>query len=131
MKIRAYNKSEDEEKLMKMIEAEGEEWASYSDASVSAKYELALDNSITYVAYEGKELCGYSRSIDDHGFYIFVCDLLVSPKYRGRSIGKKLMECIYIDYPDHTAYVMSDVDAYYKKQDYKQEGSLFEVKRPR
>ena len=127
MRIRAYNKDEDEDKLMKMIEAEGKEWACYSDDSVSGRYRLALDNSITYVAYEGDSLCGYSRSIDDCGFYVYICDLLVKPMYRRRKIGRKLMECIYTDYPNHIVYVMSDVDEYYKKQGYKREGSVYEV----
>ena len=127
MRIRAYNKVEDEEKLMKMIEDEGKEWACYSDESVSDKYRLGLDKSITYVAYEGDELCGYSRSIDDCGFYVYVCDLLVKPMFRGKRIGRKLMDCVYSDYAGHTVYVMSDVDEYYKKQGYKREGSLYEV----
>jgi hypothetical protein len=37
------------------------------------------------------------------------------------------MECIYQDYPNHTVYVMSDVDGYYQKQGYIREGSIFEV----
>ena len=127
MKIRVYNKEEDEDKLMNMIDAEGKEWACYSDDSVSDKYRIALSNSITYVAYEGDKLCGYSRSIDDCGFYVYVCDLLVMPKFRGRKIGKKLMECIYTDYPNHIVYVLSDVDEYYTKQGYKREGSVYEV----
>ena len=127
MKIRAYNKKKDEDKLIKMIEAEGKEWTCYSDSSVSDKYRLALENSITYVAYEGDCLCGYSRSINDCGFYIYVCDLLVSPKYRGRNIGIDLMECLYPDYPDHIVYVFSDVDEYYKKLGFKREGSIYEV----
>ena len=127
MIIRAYNKVEDEDKLMKMIEEEGEEWVCYSDKSVSNKYRKALDNSITYVAYVGDSLCGYSRSIDDCGFYVYVCDLLVKQMFRGRNIGRKLMECIYADYPNHIVYVMSDVDEYYKKQGFKREGSLYEV----
>lgn len=127
MIIRAYNKSEDEDKLMKMIAAEGEEWACYTDDTLSDKYRSALENSITYVAYEGEILCGYSRSIDDCGFYLYICDLLVKRKYRRGKIGRKLMECLSTDYPDHIVYVMSDVDEYYKKLGYKREGSLFEV----
>ena len=87
----------------------------------------ALKDSITYVAYEDDVLCGYSRSIDDSGFYIYVCDLLVAPKYRGNNIGRKLIECLLNDFSNQTVYVMSDVDEYYKKQNYKLEGSIFRV----
>lgn len=127
MIIRTYVKNEDEEKLMSLIKNEGEEWSCYWADEFSEKYKAALSNSITYVAYEGDTLCGYSRSLDDCGFYIYVCDLLVTPKYRGKNIGKKLMECIYKDYPEQIVFVMSDVDDYYKRQGFKREGSIFEV----
>ena len=125
MDIRAYIKAKDEKKLMDMIQNE-EGWT-YADENTSEKYKLALEHSLTYVAYEGDVLCGYSRSIDDCGFYIYVCDLLVMPSHRGRDIGRKLMECIYSDFPNHVVYVMSDVDKYYEKQGYKREGSIFIV----
>lgn len=127
MNVRRYDENRDEDAIMKIIEDEGEEWICYSSAESSPKYREALEKSITYVAYEGEDICGYSRSIDDNSFYIFVCDLLVSPDYRGRNIGRALMECIYDDYPDKTVYVMSDVDLYYEKLGYKREGSVFEV----
>ena len=125
MEIRVYKKTDDEDKLMKMIENE-EGWT-YSDDNMSEKYRIALENSITYVAYDGDVLCGYSRSIDDCGFYVYVCDLLVKPEYRGNNIGRKLMECIYADYPNQIVYVMSDVCGYYEKQGYQRAGSIFEV----
>ena len=40
---------------------------------------------------------------------------------------RKLMECICKDYPNHVVYVMSDVDGYYEKVDYKRIGSIFKV----
>ena len=127
VEIRRYIKEADEEKLMQMLEEQGQEWSCYSGAAVSKKYRKALEVSITYVAYRGAVLCGYSRSINDCGFYIYVCDLLVLPEYRGQNIGRNLMECIYADYPDYIVFVMSDVDAYYEKQGYRREGSIFEV----
>ncbi|NLB37255.1 MAG: GNAT family N-acetyltransferase [Clostridiales bacterium] len=127
MEIRPYNKNKDEGKLMKLLENEGDEWSCYWAKEVCEKYKAALALSITFVAYEGDVLCGYSRSLDDCGFYIYVCDLLVMPQFRGRNIGRKLMECIYDKYPDCIVYVMSDVDAYYKKLGYRQGGSVFEV----
>jgi len=47
--------------------------------------------------------------------------------YRGKEIGKKLLECLQQDYPDQVVYVMSDVDGYYEKVGYKRIGSIFEV----
>ena len=84
--IRKYNKFTDESALMQMILDE-EGW-DYADASMAEKYKWTLESSITYVAYIENELCGYSRSLDDFGTYIYVCDLLVKPSFRGRDIGK-------------------------------------------
>jgi GNAT superfamily N-acetyltransferase len=65
--------------------------------------------------------------MNDGDFYIFVLDLLVARQFRGRSIGRKLMECVRADYPGQIVFVLSDVDAYYVKQGYKREGSIFKV----
>lgn len=127
MIIRRYVKNEDEEKLMALIKNQGEEWSCYWADEFSDKYKAALADSITYVAYEGEVLYGYSRSLDDCGFYVYVCDLLVMPEHRGKNIGKKLMECISEDYPEQIVYVMSDVDEYYKKLGFRREGSIFEI----
>jgi GNAT superfamily N-acetyltransferase len=127
MEIKEYNKERDEQKLMEIIRGEGQEWACYSGEKAAGKYKLALQNSISYVAYEGNTLCAFSRSIEDCGYYIYVCDLLVKPEFRGKNIGRQLMEILYHRFPDQTVYVMSDVDEYYHKLGYKREGSLFEV----
>ena len=127
MKIRRYNKFTDEEELMKMIENE-EGW-DYANESNSEKYKKALEGSITFVAHEKNKLCGFSRSIVDPGFYVYVCDLLVRQNERGLGVGRKLMACLCDEYPDHIVYVMSDVDRYYEKLNYKREGSIFEVQK--
>ena len=127
MQIRKYNRLTDEDKLMKMIEDE-DGW-DYAHESMAERYKATLESSVTYVACEGDVLCGYSRSLDDFGEYIYVCDLLVAPAYRGKELGRKLVECICQDYPGQVVYVMSDVDGYYEKVDYKRAGSIFEVPR--
>ena len=123
--IRKYNPTLDYGNLMKLIQSEGEEWNDY----LNPIYRKALDDSITYVALIGEELCGYSRSLSDSGLFVWVIDLLVNKNRRGLSIGKKLMECILYDYPDTDVFVMSDVDPYYEKLGYEKEGSIFKVKR--
>jgi len=52
----------------------------------------------------------------------------VKPAYRGKQIGKMLMECIAKDYTEHILYVMSGVNEYYEKLGYRREGTIFEVK---
>ncbi|MCL2312327.1 MAG: GNAT family N-acetyltransferase [Firmicutes bacterium] len=126
MEIRKYKKEKDESKLIEIIELEGEEWT-YTAPHTIDKYKMALENSITYVAYKNDELCGFSRSINDNDLYVYVCDLLVTPKFRGQNIGKQLMECLYDDFSDATVFVMSDVDEYYKKIGYRKKGSVLEV----
>jgi ribosomal protein S18 acetylase RimI-like enzyme len=127
MEIRKYTK-EDEAAIMKLIEAEGQGWEYYLTTEVSEKYKSALVNSITYVAYEGETLCGYSRSINDGGFYIYICDLLVDVRFRGQKIGQKLIEQVCLDYPGQTIIVMSNSDGFYIKKGYHREGSIFRVK---
>lgn len=128
MEIRKYSK-QDEARLMSLLQTEGDEWACYWKEPYAHRYADALANSITYVACESDALCGYVRALMDHGFYIYVCDLLVLKPYRGRSIGRQLMERLLTDFPNQNVYVMSDVDEYYQKLGYTREGSVFEVKR--
>lgn len=129
VEIRKYNKA-DEAALMALITDQGEEWSCYSAPGFREKYKNALADSITYVAYVDGGIAGFSRSLNDGSFYIYVCDLLVAPRFRGRSIGRKLMECLYEAFPGRTVYVMSDADGYYEKQGYPREGSVFQVKAP-
>ena len=123
IEIRKYSIN-DEEKIMAIITQEGKEWKSYRDP----KYKAALLNSITYVAYENDDLCGYVRAVNDNDYYIFVFDLLVTPKHRGKNIGRLLMENLYQEYPNISdIFVTSDEDLYYKKQGYEAIGTIFKV----
>lgn len=125
--IRKYDPKEDETQLFALIESEGDEWDDYLNKNNRPKYQMALEQSITYVAYVGDKLCGYSRSRHDFGLYIWVIDLLVHQNYRGHAIGKQLLECITTDFPNRDVFVMSDADGYYKKQGYAKEGSIFKI----
>jgi len=119
---------EDEDQLFALIEREGEDWKGYWHGSGRMKYQKALANSINYVLFEGEALCGYVRCRDDDGFGMYVYDLLVDQKHRGKEYGRLLMERICLDFPSDIVYVMSDVNPYYEKLGYEKEGTIFIVK---
>lgn len=129
MPIRRYTPA-DEAALMRLIREEGEAWACYTAPDVAAKYQAALKNSLTYVAEADGALCGYVRALDDHGFYLYICDLLVAQPHRRRGLGQQLMERLCLDYPAQVVYVMSDADGFYEGKGYHREGSVFEVTPP-
>ena len=109
------------------MQAEGDDWECYFGEKNREKYKKALDSSLTYIAIDGNTLCGYVRCRDDDGLGVYVYDLLVNKAFRGRSIGRKLMERVCVDFPENEVYVMSGVDKYYEKLGYQREGSVFRV----
>lgn len=128
MEIRLYNKAQDEERLMQLIEEEGEEWADYWAPEAAEKFKLALEQSLTHVAYQGEKLCGFTRSLDDCGFNILLMDLLVAPDHRGKNIGRQFIERICRDYPQHEVYVLSDNNDYYEHQGFSMIGTVFALR---
>jgi ribosomal protein S18 acetylase RimI-like enzyme len=126
--IRKYT-SEDIERLLTLIEREGEEWT-YWQGDNRAKYQKALDNCVTYLVFEGETLCGYARCRGDDGFGVYVFDLLVDKQYRGKEYGRLLMEQVCRDFPNEVVYVMggTDIYSYYgDKLGYKEEGKVYIV----
>ena len=126
MEIRKYSQNIDYNKLIALFESE-KDWDWFLKNENFLRHKKSLSKSITYVAYVDAQVIGYSRSIEDIESYIYVCELLVNRKFRGNSIGQKLLERLLLDYPDHEVLVMSDVDQYYKKLGYTIEGSIFKV----
>jgi len=125
--IRRYTKA-DETALFQMLEEEGDEWSDYHGTEGRPRYVHVLDNCPVYVVYEDGVLCGYVRCREDGGFGVYVFDLLVKKEFRGRQLGRLLMEQACRDFPDQPVYVMSDIDPYYEKLGYCKIGSVFEVK---
>lgn len=123
LEIRRYQEASDYDALLLLIRSEGSEWKAYT----GSKYKKALKDSLSYVAYTNDTLCAYLRSIEDCGIYFWVVDLLVHENFRGRRIGKQLLDVLISDLPDQEIYVMSDADAYYQKLGYSKEGSVFRI----
>lgn len=127
MEIRKYCKT-DESLLFDMLIDEGEDWSDYHGPQGRGKYIKALESSITYIAYDDTIVCGFARCREDNGFGVYIYDLLVRKTYRGKQIGKILMDRVCKEFPNQPVYVMSDVDPYYEKLGYRREGTIFKVK---
>lgn len=127
MEVKEYNKA-DEAFLFDMLIDEGDDWSDYYRLEGRNKYIKALESSQTYIAYDETIVCGYLRCREDDGFGVYIYDLLVRKTYRGKQIGKILMERVCKDFPNQPVYVMSDVDEYYEKLGYRREGSIFRVR---
>lgn len=125
--IRRYIKEKDEARLFNLLKEEGLQWSCYWVEEFADQYKAALENSITYVACQDDLLCGYLRALNDSGFFIYICDLLISPEHRGQGLGRDLILRLKRDYPEQAVYVMSSVDEYYRKLGFKWAGSLFKA----
>lgn len=126
MEIRPYSET-DELQLFDLMRSEGDDWKCYFDGKGKENYKKALGSSLSYVAFEDGLLVGFIRCRDDDGLAVYIYDLLVQKAFRGHSIGRQLMERVCSDFPEAPVYVLSGVDAYYKKLGYPLEGSIFKV----
>jgi GNAT superfamily N-acetyltransferase len=61
--------------------------------------ERALRNSLCFGLYEGDRQIGLARVITDAATFAYLCDVYVLPEWRGRRLGRWLMECV-MEHPD-------------------------------
>ena len=59
----------------------------------------SIQNSLCFGIYRGHEQLGFARVITDHATFAYLADVFVLPSFRGRGLGKWLMQCIVAD-PD-------------------------------
>ena len=54
----------------------------------------SIENSLCFGAYLDNKQVGFARVVSDYSTFSWVCDVFSHPNYRGRGIGKKLVEAI-------------------------------------
>ena len=115
-----------ENELFQLVEDEGNGWI-YWEPEHRPAYVEALAKSATYLAFDGEELIGYVRTLDD--FLIWIVDLLVARGHRGQGVGSALMRHVADQRPDQDVYVLGADDAlgFYEKCGSKSEGIVFQV----
>ncbi len=61
--------------------------------------ERALQNSLVFGLYEGIQQIGLARVVTDYGVFGYLCDVFVHEDYRGRGLGKWLVQTV-MSHPD-------------------------------
>jgi GNAT superfamily N-acetyltransferase len=71
-------------------------WAKGRTSQMIARY---MRHSLVFGLYDGAKQVGLARIISDYTTFAWLCDVFIHEDYRGRGIGKWLMETI-LSHPD-------------------------------
>ena len=61
--------------------------------------ERSIKASLCFGVYDGARQIGFARVISDFATYAYICDDYILEPYRGKGLGKWLMQCI-LSHPD-------------------------------
>ena len=56
--------------------------------------ERAISQSLCFGAYDGRQQVGFARVVTDYATFGWLCDVFVDDAYRGRGLGKQLVEAV-------------------------------------
>jgi len=72
----------------------------------------SIENSLCFGLYCGEEQVGFARVVTDYGTFAWLCDVYVLETYRGRGLGKWLIECV-VAHPNlqHMLFLLATRDA--------------------
>jgi GNAT superfamily N-acetyltransferase len=60
------------------------------------RIEASLRNSLVFCVYDGPRQVGLARRVTDYVTFAWLCDVFVDEGYRGKGIGKWLLETIVV-----------------------------------
>lgn len=66
-------------------------WAHHRSQETIAK---SIKNSICFGVYHQQKMVGFARVVTDYATMYWLCDVVIDPEYRGRGLGKKLIQAI-------------------------------------
>ncbi len=64
-----------------------------------AVVERTIEHSLCFGVYDGDRQVGFARVVSDFATFAWLADVYIVPDYRGRGLGKWLMECVFA-HPD-------------------------------
>ncbi len=66
-------------------------WAAGRSRAVTEK---AIANSLCFGVYEHGRQVGFARVVTDYATFAWLCDVFIDSAYRGRGLGKRLVEAV-------------------------------------
>jgi GNAT superfamily N-acetyltransferase len=84
-------------------------------------------------AYNGEELIGFGRTVDDGKYYALIVDLVISPKYQEKGIGSKILSELkdsLVGYYFTTLISAVGKEGFYIKQGWRKQKTAFLWPRP-
>jgi len=64
-----------------------------------AKVAKAIDHSLCFGLYDGREQVGFARVVTDRSTFAYVCDVFVDAASRGAGLGQWLVSCV-LEHPE-------------------------------
>ena len=66
-------------------------WANKRSREIIMK---SIENSICIGIYKNTKMVGFARIVTDYATMYWLCDVVIDEEFRGKGLGKKLIECI-------------------------------------
>lgn len=54
----------------------------------------SIEHSVCLGLYAGPRQIGFCRAVTDHATFTWICDVIIDPEYRGRGLGKWMVEVL-------------------------------------
>ena len=96
-----------------------EEWLSFQRED----FELAIEHSISLVAYENDRILGFLRALSDGYITIFIGEIIVRKDVRKQGIGKALIAAVHSMYPTTRIDLISEAVQFYQENGFKKIGA--------
>jgi N-acetylglutamate synthase-like GNAT family acetyltransferase len=79
----------------------------------------SIEHSLCFSLFDGDEQIGFARVITDGATFAYLCDVFIEDDYRGKNLGKWLLQCIF-EHPDVSevrrfCLVTKDAHEFYKQ----------------
>lgn len=102
-------------------------WANKRPAEITEK---SINNSVCYGIYDGDRQVGFARVVTDWATIYYLCDVFIDEEYRGKGLGKKLVEVITEEYKEING-LLGTLDGHdlYEKYGFKRNPERFMNKR--